>query len=125
MTLRLATWNVNSVRQRIAHIERFVADYAPDVLCLQETKVTNDAFPAEAMDALGYHHRVVHGQKGYNGVAVLSRRRFDDTRTCVWTGKDDCRHAEVHLPGGLELHCFYVPSGGQTPDREANPKFAH
>lgn len=125
MTLRLATWNVNSVRQRIQHIERFAREHAPDILCLQETKTTNESFPAEALEAIGYRHRVVHGQKGYNGVAILSREPFDDSATRVWTGKDDCRHAEIRLPGGLELHCFYVPSGGQTPDREENPKFAH
>ena len=72
MTLRLATWNVNSLRQRLDHLARFVAEAQPDVVCLQETKVTDELFPTEAVRALGYPHLLVHGQKGYNGVAIRS-----------------------------------------------------
>lgn len=125
MTLRIATWNVNSVRQRLDHVARFSADHQPDVLCLQETKVRDEEFPSKALGELGYRHQVIHGQKGYNGVAILSRLAFEHQEKRVWCERDDRRHAAVRLPGGLELHNFYVPSGGPTPDPEANDKFAH
>jgi exodeoxyribonuclease-3 len=125
MPLRIATWNVNSVRQRIGHLQRFCAAQQPDVLCLQETKVTDEDFPAEPLRALGYRHQLLRGQKSYNGVAILSRLPFAAEGAKVWCRKNDCRHLEVHLPGGIELHNFYVPSGGDTPDPEINDKFAH
>ena len=125
MTLRIATWNVNSVRQRLGHLARFCGDFAPDVLCLQETKVQNEDFPAEALRDLGYRHQVINGQKGYNGVAILSRVVFEDQETRIWCKRDDRRHVGVRLPSGLELHNFYVPSGGPLPDPERNDKFAH
>ncbi len=124
VTLRLASWNVNSLRQRIDHLARFAAEVNPDVICLQETKVRDDDFPAEAIRAMGYDHHLVHGQKSYNGVAILSRRPFDAAATLVWCGKDDRRHASVRF-GELEIHNFYVPSGGSLPDPAVNDKFAH
>ncbi len=63
MGIRLATWNVNSLRQRLDHLARFAAEAAPDVICLQETKVTDEAFPRAALRAMGYPHLLVHGQK--------------------------------------------------------------
>src|SRR3546814_18031304 len=74
MPLKIATWNVNSVRQRLTHLERFCGLYAPDVVCLQEIKVPSPDFPAAAVAAFGYPYIEVHGQKGYNGVAILSRQ---------------------------------------------------
>ena len=123
--LRLATWNVNSVRQRLDHLARFVDEMAPDVICLQETKATDEVFPREAVQALGYPHLLIHGQKGYNGVAILSRIKFDKTGTRAWCGRDDRRHAFARLAGGPEVHSFYVPKGGHEPDPESNDKFAH
>ena len=73
MALTLATWNINSVRLRLDLVERFIAEAQPDVLCLQETKSPDEHFPREAFSALGYTHQLVHGMKGYNGVAILSR----------------------------------------------------
>ncbi len=64
MVLRLATWNVNSLRQRLDHLARFVAEVAPDLICLQETMVTDEAFPRAALQAMGYPHLLVHGQWG-------------------------------------------------------------
>ncbi len=125
MALRLATWNVNSLRQRLDHLARFAAEAAPDVICLQETKVADAAFPRAAVRALGYPHLLIHGQKGYNGVAILSRLAFKAQGTRVWCGRDDRRHAYVCLAGGLEIHNFYVPSGGPVPDPQSNDKFAH
>ena len=125
LTVRIATWNVNSIRQRIDSLERLCAETAPDVLCLQETKFENDKFPADELRALGYGHQILNGQKAYNGVAIVSRVPFETDGTRVWCRKNDCRHAYVKLPGGIELHNFYVPSGGDKPDPKANDKFAH
>ena len=125
MPLRLATWNVNSVRQRVPHLERFLTEERPDVVCLQEIKVETADFPLQVFDALGYRHRVIRGQKGYNGVAIFSRLPFEEAGHRNWCRKDDCRHAFVRLPGGLELHNFYVPSGGDRPDPAVNDKFDH
>jgi exodeoxyribonuclease-3 len=125
MGLRLATWNINSVRLRIDNLERFIAENAPDVVCLQETKAPDEFFPAERLAALGYRHALVHGMKGYNGVAILSRVPFSSEVRQDWCGRQDCRHVIATLPGGIELHNFYVPAGGDVPDPELNPKFAH
>jgi Exonuclease III len=72
--VRLVTWNINSVRLRFDLLRRVAASLNPDVICLQETKVTDDLFPADACRALGFGHLAFHGMKGYNGVAILSKR---------------------------------------------------
>jgi exodeoxyribonuclease-3 len=123
--LRLVTWNINSIRLRIDNVRRLVAEWAPDVVCLQETKTPDELFPREAFEALGYRHMLVHGMKGYNGVAILSRVPFRSFATRAWCKRADCRHAVVELSGGIELHNIYVPAGGDVPDPDANPKFAH
>ena len=125
MTLRIITWNINSIRLRITNVRRLVMEWAPEVLCLQETKTPDDRFPREVFDALGYRQMLVHGMKGYNGVAILSRIPFRSPRIRAWCARADCRHASVELPGGVELHNIYVPAGGDIPDPERNPKFAH
>ncbi len=129
MSLTLCTWNVNSVRLRLPQVERLLEERAPDVLCLQETKCQDHLFPTDALAALGYRHQAVHGMKSYNGVAILSRRPLRDVSTPSWGGRDDCRHvvATVDDPdlGPVEIHDLYVPAGGDLPDAEANPKFAH
>ncbi|MCP4326836.1 MAG: exodeoxyribonuclease III [Alphaproteobacteria bacterium] len=123
--MRIATWNINSVRLRVEQIGHFTAEFAPDILCLQEIKVTTDLFPAAAMREIGFRHQHVLGMKSYNGVAVLSRLPFKATGGERWCGKDDSRHAWVELRGGVELHNYYVPAGGDVPDPETNAKFAH
>jgi exodeoxyribonuclease III len=125
MTLHLVTWNINSIRLRIDNVRRLVAEWAPDILCLQETKTPDEHFPREAFESLGYRHMLVHGMKGYNGVAILSRTPFQSRGTRSWCKRADCRHAIVELPGGFELHNIYVPAGGDVPIPEENPKFAH
>jgi exodeoxyribonuclease III len=125
VALRLASWNINSVRIRLANLQRLIGLSAPDVICLQETKTPDALFPIEALEALGYRHRLVHGMKGYNGVAILSRVGFETPHTRSWCAREDCRHAVVVLPGGIELHNIYVPAGGDIADPDANPKFAH
>ncbi len=123
--VRLITWNINSVRLRIDLVRRLIEEQQPDVLCLQETKTPDDLFPRAEFAALGYRDMLVHGMKGYNGVAILSRVPFGATTTRAWCARADCRHAVVELPGGVELHNIYVPAGGDIPDPQANPKFAH
>ena len=123
--MRLITWNINSVRLRSGLARRLIEEQQPDLLCLQETKSPDDLFPRAEFEALGYRHMLVHGMKGYNGVAVISRLPFAATATRSWCARTDCRHAIVELPGGVELHNIYVPAGGDEPDAEINPKFAH
>jgi exodeoxyribonuclease-3 len=123
--VRIATWNINSVRHRINLVTRFLRDVAPDVLCLQETKVINELFPGEALAKLGYTHQALNGQKAYHGVAVISRLPFRKTGVQDFCREGHARHMGVTFENGLELHNFYVPAGGDVPDAKANPKFAH
>jgi len=124
----LATWNINSVRLRLPIVLDFLARYAPDVLCLQEIKCMNDQFPAEALARAGYPHQAVHGQKGYHGVAIVSKFPLDEIVTRGFCGIPDCRHVSARLDfgkGPLTVHNFYIPAGGDEPDPEINPKFRH
>jgi exodeoxyribonuclease-3 len=123
--MRITTWNINSVRLRIGLVERFLQTHRPDVLCLQETKCQNDQFPAKAFEKLGYVHQAVHGQKGYHGVATVARQPITDICRTQYCGKLDARHVAVTLGGNVILHNYYVPAGGDEPDRDANDKFAH
>jgi exodeoxyribonuclease III len=123
--LRLATWNINSVRLRQGLVARFLKKHAPDILCLQETKCPDDLFPADTFKALGYIHQAINGQKGYHGVAILSRLPIRKTEKFAFCSKDDTRHVMAIFEAGLELHNFYVPAGGDIPDPKANVKFAH
>lgn len=123
--MRVATWNINSVRLRMGLIERLADEEAPDVICLQETKTIDDTFPRAAFAAKGYKHQHILGMKSYNGVAIMSRLPLHDTGHHNWQEREDCRHVFASLPDGTEVHCVYVPAGGDIPDPEANPKFAH
>ncbi len=127
--LRIATWNINSLRLRLPLLRHLQDALAPDVLCLQETKVPDELFPMADVLAAGYPHVAHRGMKGYNGVAILSRVNLtvlDDAPD--WCARGDCRHMAVALHTGadpIELHDFYVPAGGDIPDPALNPKFAH
>ena len=129
--LTISTWNINSVRLRIDLVAKFIKATRPDVLCLQETKCPDDRFPLKRVKRLGYEHVALNGQKGYHGVAVLSRLPFDHVSVRSFCGKSDSRHIAVTLGerAGLRdpitLHNFYVPAGGDEPDADINPKFAH
>jgi len=131
MKLTVTTWNINSVRLRIDNVAKFIKAARPDVLCLQETKCPDDAFPLKRFRRLGYEHIALNGQKGYHGVAVISRLPFDHTSIRGYCGKTDSRHVHVTLgeKSGLKdpltIHNFYVPAGGDEPDVSVNPKFEH
>ena len=131
MRFRLATWNINSVRLRIDLVARFVHAYRPDVLCLQEIKCVEDAFPALQMHALGFPHVAISGQKGYHGVATLSRIPFTLIETRDICGRGHARHISVALDlaetgkAPLVVHNIYVPAGGDLPDPALNDKFRH
>ena len=125
MTLTIATWNINSLRHRLELVVRFLKEEAPDVLCLQETKSPVEKLPLEPLAALGYGHAVTRGQKGYNGVAILSRLPIEDAGDRNFCARGDARHVTARLPGGVLVHNVYLPAGGDIPDPVANPKFAH
>jgi exodeoxyribonuclease-3 len=120
----VATWNINSVRLRIEQVARMLSEQAPDVLCLQEIKCQEAQFPAQALADMGYVHQAVHGQKGYHGVATVSRLPFREFGRHDWQDNGEARHVGVELEGsGLIVENVYIPAGGDIPDREANAKF--
>ena len=123
MSLRIATWNINSVRARADIVEQFLRDHQPDVLCLQETKVANDIFPHGLFEQLGYTHRILNGQRMHHGVATISRVPLEGAWRYDWQDNGEARHIGVRLPNGVLLENVYVPAGGDVPDREVNPKF--
>ena len=122
-SLKVASWNINSVRFRRAIVERFLTEVAPDVLCLQETKARDDVFPHDLFAPLGYTHRATNGQPMHHGVAILSRVPFTEDLRHDWQDNGEARHVGVRLENGLRIENVYVPAGGDVPDREANPKF--
>ena len=113
--MRIATWNVNSIRQRLEPLMAWLKDCSPDIVCLQETKCTDEAFPRFEFEALGYNV-VTHGQKTFNGVALLSKLPFDETKSGL-AGDDEDAHARflegvVTLKKGvLRIACLYLPNG--------------
>ncbi len=122
-TLKIASWNINSVRFRLSIVEQFLREAAPDILCLQETKAVDDVFPAAAFAALGYTHQVLHGQPMHHGVAIVSRIPLAEDARHDWQDNGEARHVGVRLPSGLRLENVYIPAGGDIPDRTVNPKF--
>lgn len=129
MTLRIATWNINSVRLRLPLVERFLTQEAPDVLCLQEIKCREAEFPASSLRKLGYEHIAINAQKGYHGVAILSRIPIEAIDRQEFCNKGDARHVSARLNtgdlGAFIVHNLYVPAGGDVPDPERNEKFDH
>lgn len=122
--LKIATWNINSVRLRIEMVCRFLGEAKPDVLCLQEIKCRDGEFPANAFKNAGYRHMHVVGQKGWHGVAIVSRHKLTPIEAPPLCVKKEARVATV-LIDGVELHNLYVPAGADVPDPINNPKFAH
>ncbi len=125
MPFTLATWNINSVRLRAGLVVRLLTEEAPDILCLQECKSPVEKMPLEQFVALGWRHVVARGQKGYNGVAILSRLPLEDAGHIDWCGRGDARHVAARLQDGTVIHNLYIPAGGDEADPDRNPKFAH
>jgi exodeoxyribonuclease III len=112
--MQIATWNVNSVRQRLDHVVAYLGHVAPDVLCLQEIKCTDDLFPRAEIEACGYHCQV-HGQKGFNGVAILSRQPLEAASGLPGDPDDvQARFLEAVVPDGtapVHVASIYLPNG--------------
>ncbi len=131
MRLTVTTWNINSVRLRIELVAKFIKSARPDVLCLQETKCPDDQFPLKRFKRLGYAHVAMNGQKGYHGVAILSRLPFETNDVQLFCGKADCRHVSLRSANRqvceIRSRCIIsmCPAGGDIPDPALNAKFAH
>jgi len=122
--MKIVSWNINSVRIRIPLLAKLVAEWNPDIICLQETKVEDAHFPHADIAALGFPHVLFSGQKSYNGMAILSKIPLADMQCMDWAGLDHRRHLCVQLPNGTALHNFYIPAGGDIPDPVENPAYA-
>ena len=122
--MRIATWNVNSIKQRVDNLATWLKERQPDIVCLQETKCVDDAFPREPLEALGYNV-AVHGQKTFNGVAILSKLPFDEV-TPRLPGDNDDDHARFieavvsTKTGALRVASIYLPNGN-PPDTDKYP----
>jgi exodeoxyribonuclease III len=123
--MKIATWNINGVKARIESALTYLRQAAPDVICLQEIKSVDEGFPASAFEELGYNV-AVHGQKGFNGVAILSKLPFDEVtkRLPGHSGDDHARYIEATLSvptGALKVASLYAPNGNPT----GTEKFAY
>ena len=125
MPITICTWNINSVRLREPIVLKLLEEEKPDVLCLQECKSPVEKIPTENFANLGYKYMAARGQKGYNGVAILSRIPMEDAGHRDFCEKGDARHVAGRLDNGLTVHNFYVPAGGDEADRTKNEKFGH
>ncbi|MFN7038282.1 MAG: exodeoxyribonuclease III [Alphaproteobacteria bacterium] len=120
--MRIVSWNINSIRIRFSNFINLKDKLDPDVICLQETKVIDELFPYQFFIDLGYIHLKFCGEKSYNGVAIISKFPLDQIICHKFAHETDCRHISA-IVNGVELHNFYVPAGGDEPDRNINPKF--
>ena len=122
--MRIATWNVNSIKQRLENLLAWLKERQPDVVCLQETKCVDDSFPREAVEALGYN-LAIHGQKAFNGVAILSKYPFDEVRPRLpGDGADEQARfleATISVQGRIaRVASIYLPNGNPV-DSEKYP----
>ncbi len=115
--MRVVTWNVNSLRARLERVEAWLDEVRPDVLCMQETKLADDAFPALTFEALGYES-AHYGQGQWNGVAILSKVGLDDVVTNFAAGIEPDPDARIITAtcGGVRIACCYVPNGRSLDD---------
>ena len=108
--MKIATWNINSLKIRLPHVLAWLAEHQPDVLCLQELKLDDPQFPVDAVAAAGYR-AVFSGQKTYNGVAILSRSAASDVQIAIPGYDDPLRRVIAATVDGIRVVCFYVPNG--------------
>lgn len=111
--MRITTWNVNSLRARTGHVQRFAEEHAPDVLCLQELKLADDLFPADELRA-HFPYQTWWGQATYNGVAILSKRPLDEIRRGFEAWPDDEARCLSCLVAGIRVYALYVPNGTEV-----------
>ncbi len=123
MPFTLATWNINSVRLREPLVLKLLAEHGPDILCLQECKSPVELMPTESFAEMGYGHMIARGQKGYNGVMILSKLPIEEAGAEDFVNLGHARHIAGRLENGVTIHNFYVPAGGDKPNREVNEKF--
>jgi exodeoxyribonuclease-3 len=121
--MKIATWNINSVRIRIELIRKALQNQHIDILCLQETKTEDHSFPVSELQSLGFKHIYFSGQKSYNGMAILSNIPITDIHTTDFLNNAEKRHIGGKLENGTWLHNVYIPAGGDIPDVDVNPKF--
>ena len=121
--MKIATWNINSIRLRIDLLKKLADEHQPDIISLQETKVEDHLFPYEAIKDMGYNYLYYSGQKSYNGVAILSKLPFESNFFLSFYNEDK-RHVAIKIKD-IEIHNFYIPAGGDIPDIMENPKFRH
>ncbi len=122
--MRLITWNINSVRLRLPLLLQLIETAKPDIVCLQETKCPAEKFPSAPIAEAGLPYQQFAGFKGYNGVAILSRAPITGGAIHNHVGREDARHVSGTVEG-VDIHCLYVPAGGDIPDRHENEKFGH
>lgn len=108
--MKLATWNVNSLKVRLPHVLDWVSEHAPDILCLQETKCEDANFPKAEIEAAGYHV-IYAGQRSYNGVAILSKTAASEIVTRLPNFEDESRRVIAATYGDVRIICLYVPNG--------------
>lgn len=111
--MKLATWNVNSLKVRLPHLLQWLAASTPDVVCLQETKQQDADFPHAELLAAGYHS-VFSGQKTYNGVAILSRTPISDVRYGIPNFEDEQKRVIAATIDGVRIVCVYIPNGQEV-----------
>ena len=121
--MKVISWNVNSVRVRIEAIKELLEKEKPDIVCLQETKVTNSEFPNNIFEKVGFHS-YFNGIASYNGVAILTKKKPVRIQTINFCDKEDARHISLEL-NDIEFISIYVPAGGDDPDPSTNEKFKH
>jgi exodeoxyribonuclease-3 len=127
MKIKVATWNINSVRLRIDQVIQFLNEQQPEVLGLQEIKCVEEQFPYQPFREIGYEFIEVKGQKGYHGAATVSKLPMERLPTS-FCPLDHARHVSTKVIAGnedFEFHNFYVPAGGDVADRKVNEKFGH
>ena len=126
--MKIATWNVNSIRARLDTVTRWIGEAQPDIACLQEIKTTDEGFPAKVFQDLGYNV-AVHGQKSYNGVAILSKLPFDEVRPGLPGDDDDnqARYLEAVVSTGgraVRVASIYAPNGNPIGSEKFSYKLA-
>ena len=124
-SLRIVSWNINSIRLRATKVAAFIQQENPDVICLQEIKCRNEEFPSEVLESVGFHHLHVNGQRGgHHGVAIASKhpiKKIDAPELC----RENQSRTIAAIISGIEIHNIYLPAGGDIPDPQINEKFAH